>query len=151
MIKAFQRQFEWRFVSQHYFAAQPAGCTKILRKCARLGELYVLPTPCAPQAFGTSATILESPKNGSCQADDFCKFWLRQPSLFWQNFLGGFLRTLSLKFHPKISPATAADTAPRLVLRQNLQKSSRNLGAALCHPPATWGISIRNFRIPREF
>lgn len=79
-------------------------------------------------------------------ADDFCKFWLRQPSLFWQNFLGGFLlrnqlglRTLSLKFHPKVSPATAVDTAPRLVLRQNLQKSSRNLGVALCHPPAHLG------------
>ncbi len=43
LIKGF---FRVRFVSHTYY-------TKILRKCARLYELCVLPTPCAPQAFST--------------------------------------------------------------------------------------------------
>ncbi|MCI7015428.1 MAG: hypothetical protein MR878_08685 [Campylobacter sp.] len=51
----------------------------------------------------------------------FLRSELTQPSLFWRNFCGSFLR-FGLKFYRKISPATAVDTAPRLALRYERKK-----------------------------
>ena len=55
-------------------------------------------------------------------------FRLGSPARSSETFRAVFCAT-GLKFHPKISLAAVADTAPRLALRENSLNSPRSLGA----------------------